>query len=807
MHGGAKHRVSGDRGPPHTEYGKEGDEDEVELALLHEERAEDDAARDQRHHGSPPPALAEDEGDDILETVHQIVPETDDVHMTSLTFRALLLGLLFTVLGAAMSQLFFYKSNAPVFSTYFVILVTLPLARWMAKVLPDWEVPLGPLSFRLNPGPFSIKEHLLIAVIASSGATSAYASDIINVQELFFHQHMSPLAGITLLITTQVLGFGFAGMVYDLLVRPPSMVYPSALVTVSLFNTLHGAESSLTRSRIRFFAVVFLAVLVYQFLPTALFPTLSSIALLCLAYRSRITKVLGSGYRGFGIANVSLDWNVLGAGGPLFQPWWAALNFYAGLMAMMYVVMPILWFSNFWNAQAFPEALSSALYNVKFLPFDIDSVLHPDNTLDEEAWAAKRPMLLTPFFALTYGISFAVLTSTITYVALWHGKDIVRALRNPVHTDVHNTMMRAYPMVPRSWYIVTLVLSLGAAIVLTMTTPLQFPVWALLLSVCMSLFFLIPVGILKAVSDVSIGLNVITEFVAGYLIPGKPIGNVCWKCYGFMSCAQAIDMISDLKLAHYMKISPRHMFLAQLIGTVTGCVVNFGVIQVVLAPGNGYRAFIDGSKPDPSGQWDGRQVHIFRSAAIIWGAVGPQRFFVGEYRSLYWGFLLGLLAPLLPWALHKYRERRLQRTLRQSVYSRTVVPIVLCGAVAPPGIPTNVRAPRRLSRLLTRQIILGGFLCSFLSQKWARERYPIWFQKYKYVTVRLDPADCSYVLSAALDAGTCAPSGTPLTRRDLCECACGIPALDQRAPLVAPAPVAGGQRRRGALFTIVRGQI
>ena len=74
---------------------------------------------------------------------------------------------------------------------------------------------------------------------------------------------------------------------------------------------------------------------VYQFIPTTIFPTLSSIAVLCYVHRSRITRILSSGYHGFGILNLSFDWNVLGNSGPLFQPWWAALNFYGGLVTMM----------------------------------------------------------------------------------------------------------------------------------------------------------------------------------------------------------------------------------------------------------------------------------------------------------------------------------------------------------------------------------------------------------------------------------------------------------------------------------------
>jgi OPT oligopeptide transporter protein len=111
-------------------------------------------------------------------------------------------------------------------------------------------------------GSLVYREHLLIAVLASSGATSAYASDIINIQELFFHQRMSLPSSLVLLITTQTLGFGFAGLVHNILVKPVAMIYPGSLVTTSLFHTLHGAGSKLTRVRLRFFTIVFFAIYV-----------------------------------------------------------------------------------------------------------------------------------------------------------------------------------------------------------------------------------------------------------------------------------------------------------------------------------------------------------------------------------------------------------------------------------------------------------------------------------------------------------------------------------------------------------------
>lgn len=60
------------------------------------------------------------------------------------------------------------------------------------------------------------------------------------------------------------------------------------------------------------------------------------------------------------------------------------------------------------------------------------------------------------------------------------------------------------------------------------------------------------------------GLNVITELIIGYLYPGKPLANVAFKTYGYISMSQALGFLSDFKLGHYMKIPPKAMFLVQV---------------------------------------------------------------------------------------------------------------------------------------------------------------------------------------------------------------------------------------------------
>ena len=91
----------------------------------------------------------------------QTVPSTDDPTLPSLTIRVLVLGSIFCVIGASASQIFYFKSNAPQFSSYFVILATYPLGRLLADervIKRHWHI--GGLS--LNPGKFSIKEAILV---------------------------------------------------------------------------------------------------------------------------------------------------------------------------------------------------------------------------------------------------------------------------------------------------------------------------------------------------------------------------------------------------------------------------------------------------------------------------------------------------------------------------------------------------------------------------------------------------------------------------------------------------------------------
>ena len=57
------------------------------------------------------------------------------------------------------------------------------------------------------------------------------------------------------------------------------------------------------------------------------------------------------------------------------------------------------------------------------------------------------------------------------------------------------------------------------------------------------------------------GLNIITEYIIGYAYPDRPVANICFKTYGYISMSQSLTFRADLKLGAYIKIESRIFFV------------------------------------------------------------------------------------------------------------------------------------------------------------------------------------------------------------------------------------------------------
>lgn len=113
-----------------------------------------------------------------------------------------------------------------------------------------------------------------------------------------------------------------------------------------------------------------------------------------------------------------------------------------------------------------------------------------------------------------------------------------------------------------------------------------------------------------------VGLNVITELIVGYALPGRPIAMMMFKTWGYIAMTQGLNLTGDFKLGHYMKIPPRPMFWAQVVASIVALTVQLGVQSWMFSniPN------ICDRHLNPT--WRCPGTSVFGTASIIWGVIG-----------------------------------------------------------------------------------------------------------------------------------------------------------------------------------------
>ncbi|GLJ16463.1 hypothetical protein SUGI_0280290 [Cryptomeria japonica] len=591
-----------------------------------------------------------------IEEVALTVPTTDDPDLPVLTFR--------------------------------MWIAVLPMGQFMAATLPTKKIrfPGTKWHFTLNPGKFNMKEHALITILASAGSGGVYAVHIVTIMKSqhFYNIKMHPLAGWLLSVTTQMLGFGWAGLFRRLLVESAYMWWPQNLVQVSIFRALHEKEKG----------------------------------------QKVVAHQIGSGLSGLGIGSFGFDWTVISSTyltNPLATPWFAIANTMVGFFIIVYVITPITYWGNVYSAKKFP-IYSSKPYDKTGNRYDITKVLK-DFKFDSDGYKDYSKLHLSTFFAITYGVGFVTLAATLSHVLLFHGKNTLRQTKASLSNekvDIHTRLMKKnYCAVPQYWFLIILLIVIGLAIFTCegFGGQLQLPWWGVLLACGLAFSFTLPVGIIQATTNSQPGLNIITEYIIGYLYPGKPFANVAFKTYGYISMTQALTFLQDFKLRHYMKIPPWSMFIVQVVGTVVAATVYFGTAWWMIESVDG---LYDTNKT--GNLWTCPIDNVFYTASIIWGVIGPRRMFgnLGVYEKCNWFFLIGALAPVPVWYL--------SRKFPNVKWIQLINMPVLIGATA--SMP-----PANAANYISWGTV--GFIFNFIIFR----RHKQWWSRN------------NYILSGALDAG------------------------------------------------------
>ncbi|TDL22303.1 small oligopeptide transporter [Rickenella mellea] len=667
------------------------------------------------------------EDDSPYPEVRSAVANTDDPSMPVSTIRAWVIGMVFAIVISGLNQFFYFRYPSVGIGNLVAQLLSFPVGRLWARVVPNVKI----FGMPLNPGPFQVKEHVLATIMATVGGPSAYATDIIAVQRVFYGQQYNFLYQWMVVMSTQLIGFSIGGIARRFLVQPPSMIWPANLVNCALFNTLHhqqysGIGSRGGMSREKFFFLAFAGSTVWYFFPGYIFQALSYFDWVCWIVPNNVKINQLFGYStGLGMSLITFDWSqITYIGSPLATPWWAEANIGVGFVFFFWILTPILYYKNVWYSQYMPISTRGSFDNTG-APYNVTAILNPDATINLAAYHAYSPLFLSTTFAISYGLSFASITSTLMHTFLFFRKQIWTQSRRSMNEqpDIHARLMSRYKQVPEWWYASIFLSMFVFGIISIEVWHTQMPVWAFILALIIAFVYIVPIGMIQAITNQQVGLNVITELIIGYALPGHPVAMMMFKTWGYITMAQALTFTSDFKLGHYMKVPPRPMFWSQVIATAFTGTVQLGVQAWMFSNISGMCS---------SDQKDGficPGTTVFGTASIIWGVIGPAlQFSKGQ---LYYGtlnnlnipltffFLIGAILPVISWLIHLKWPNSFIRYVN--------FPVIFSGTGAiPPATAVNY---------------VPWTIVGFIFQYVIRRRHFSWWTKY------------NYVLSAALDSG------------------------------------------------------
>lgn len=467
-----------------------------------------------------------------------VAPE-DNITLSISTPRMWVLALLFSVLGSSTNLFFSLRYPSVAITPVIALVLVHPLGLlWdyllkrhddppeefsdgVRSVQPSSRVeatspPSQPRRRRferirlwLAQGRWNEKEHTCVYVSSNVSFGFAFATDVIVEQTQFYKQDAPVAYQLLLTISTQILGYTFAGLTRRFLVRPSGMIWPGSLMSAAMFTTLHKNENKVADgwriSRWRFFYVVWTAAVLFYFLPGLLMPALSYFSVITwFAPKNVVLSNLFGVVSGLGLFPLTFDWaQIAYIGSPLLTPFWAAMNVVGGLVLIMWIIAPVAYYSN-WLYSSYMPMLSTAVFDNTGKVYDVSKILTRDFLFDRDAYHRYSRVYLPVTYALSYAVQFAGLASLLTHTICWHGRDIwtqwKRSLDeareqpksayeplstspdepgaaspddNPIRRhismssagmenilsreDVHNRLMRRYKDAPMLWYLITFI--------------------------------------------------------------------------------------------------------------------------------------------------------------------------------------------------------------------------------------------------------------------------------------------------------------------------------------------------------------
>ncbi|KAG5358573.1 Oligopeptide transporter 2 [Yarrowia sp. B02] len=669
----------------------------------------------------------------------------DDMDEPCETIRSYAIGLLWLLVGCFVNQFFVFRYPRITIASDVLQLLTYPCGVFLSKVLPDWGVTIRGTRITLNPGPWTRKEQMFATFFLSSKDTATYVSSYnlpTQLLPMFYDQKWATFGyQIMLTLSSQFIGFGFAGLLRRFAIYPTKAMWPLQMPEIALNRALLDPErkqriNGWTISKYWYFLVVFVIFFVYFWVPNYLFTALSNFNWMTWIAPDNVNLALLTGQSGMGLNPIpTFDPTNIGASSVVY-PWWSIVNSMIGTILGTMTVIGVYYSNTRWTAHL--PINTAGIFNNKGKSYKVTEVL-TNGVFDDAKYQKYGPPLWGAGNLVVYGSYFSLYTMGFVYMMLAYWKDMVaaatdfyRGVTTRKRTEVDSVFARQlkkYPDVPDWWFFCLLLAAIGFCIGTVKGWPTTTPVWGIFFVLGLNLVFLVPVTLLQAYTGNGFGLNVLVEVIIGYALNGRPTALNILKAYGVNIDFSSAGFVAVWKTGMYAFVPSRAIFRAHVLGTLINAFVTVGILQYQMTLKD---ICTPAQRLTTKFTCPGQQT--FYSASVLFGAFGSKRFFgsggdAGLYPFLKWCFLIGAVVALLFFAVQytipqyigkKYPERR-QQMERLSEKLGKINPVVI-------QIGFMGFAPGNFSYQI------GGF---YLAAAWVyvRKRYSQWWAKYTYVGV------------------------------------------------------------------------
>lgn len=618
--------------------------------------------------------------EELPRIVREAVTFEDDPNTPILTFRYFLLSLIFVAPGAFLDTMNSYRTTSAAYSVFFVQIASHYAGKWLAKVLPSKEINLGFIKFNLNPGPWSIKENVLVTLTAASGATGNQGTTSIALSELYYNDVTNPAVAIFFMWCINFTGYAYAAIARNFLLYDPQFLWPQALMQSNLFNSMKRADSNskLGSKQLKVFFLAILGMTIWEFFPEFIFPMTSSLAFLCwVAPENAVANFIGGGLGGMGFLNISLDWSNI-TSSVMLSPYWTICVQFVAFAFCCWVLIPAAKWGNLTDYKF--GLMSNGLFTSTGETYPTNELLIQVGkkiSFNETAYKINGPLHMGAQKSWAIFFDYAAYISALSWLGLFGREDIIKAFKkfkqrysnksdktyvsiSETYSDRLNKIQSAYKDVPLWWYGALFLVTFIVLITIFATGNMFIPWWTYIVALAFGFVIVTPLGYLYAISNFQLPIGTFNELLYGVMIQATsgarhPAGASTYGAIAGDAWYRAQYMLQDQKIGHYMHIPPRAVFFSQIWGCLMGVPVNYGAMRWIL---NTKRDYLDGTKTDPLHQWTGQSLKSYNTMAVQYVLVGPSRLFSTSYtKPIPFGFLFGALAPFAIYALHRFFPR------------------------------------------------------------------------------------------------------------------------------------------------------